>query len=94
MSWRFWVKHFRNETQGRRDSKFNYRLPDGTVYTGLHPPEGAEAYVGRHQDYRIVELLAHENRLIGSACTIPVVPPLADLRKSMQTPFRPPQMKM
>lgn len=42
MAWHFWVRHFRNETQGRRDSKFNYRLSDGSIYTGTEPPEGAE----------------------------------------------------
>jgi len=44
MVWHFWVRHYRNETQARRDSKFTYLLEDGSWYTGLDPPEGAEPY--------------------------------------------------
>ncbi|KAF6840989.1 gmc oxidoreductase [Colletotrichum musicola] len=42
MSWEFFVSHYDNETQARRDSKFTYRLANGTLYYGLDPPEGAE----------------------------------------------------
>lgn len=38
MAWHFWVRHYRNETQARRDSKFTYLLEDGSWYTGLDPP--------------------------------------------------------
>ncbi|CAI6333067.1 unnamed protein product [Periconia digitata] len=41
-AWSFWIRHYRNETQGRRDSKFTYRLPDGSLYYGLEPPPDAE----------------------------------------------------
>lgn len=44
MSWSFYVNHYQNETQAKRDSKFAYRLPNGTLWSGLgqDPPEGAE----------------------------------------------------
>ncbi|KAF4463126.1 choline dehydrogenase [Fusarium albosuccineum] len=42
MSWSFYVNHYQNETQARRDSKFTYRLPNGTLWYGLDPPKGAE----------------------------------------------------
>lgn len=45
MAWHFWVRHYRNETQAKRDSKFTYLLDDGSWYTGLDPPEGAEPYL-------------------------------------------------
>ena len=41
MSWWVWVKHFRDKEQGRRDSKYNYHLPDGGMYTDFDLPEGA-----------------------------------------------------
>ncbi|KAJ4258080.1 hypothetical protein NW762_008220 [Fusarium torreyae] len=42
MSWSFYVNHYQNETQARRDSKFTYRLSNGTLWYGLNPPEDAE----------------------------------------------------
>ncbi|RWA06978.1 hypothetical protein EKO27_g8133 [Xylaria grammica] len=42
MSWSFFVSHYRNQTQARRDNKFAYLLPNGTYYVGLDPPEEAE----------------------------------------------------
>ncbi|KAF4968617.1 hypothetical protein FSARC_4041 [Fusarium sarcochroum] len=42
MSWSFYVNHYQNETQARRDSKFAYRLSNGTLWSGLNPPEDAE----------------------------------------------------
>lgn len=42
MSWSFFVDHYANETQARRDSKYTYRLPNGTLYYGLEPEDGAE----------------------------------------------------
>ncbi|KAH8889079.1 alcohol oxidase, partial [Thozetella sp. PMI_491] len=41
-SWRFWVSHYRNETQARRDNKFTYQLANGSYYVGLDPPADAE----------------------------------------------------
>lgn len=41
-SWSFFVSHFQNETQARRDDKFTYRLNNGSYYVGLDPPEDAE----------------------------------------------------
>lgn len=68
MAWHFWVRHFRNETQGRRDSKFNYRLADGSVYTGTEPPEGAEPYVMLPSEVLSRDLLM--TMVSGSVCTI------------------------
>ncbi|CAM1506240.1 Fc.00g058810.m01.CDS01 [Cosmosporella sp. VM-42] len=42
MSWHFFVNHFRNETQARRDNKYTYRLNNGSYYVGLDPPNDAE----------------------------------------------------
>lgn len=42
MSWQFFVNHFKNETQAKRDNKFTYKLTNGSYYVGLDPPEGAE----------------------------------------------------
>lgn len=42
MSWSFFVNHFQNETQARRDNKFTYRTNNGSYYHGLDPPDGAE----------------------------------------------------
>ncbi|KAH8649766.1 hypothetical protein BGZ61DRAFT_375946 [Ilyonectria robusta] len=42
MAWQFYINNYRNQTQGRRDSKYTYRLSDGTLYYGLDPPAGAE----------------------------------------------------
>lgn len=41
-SWQFFVNHFQNETQARRDNKYTYRTSNGTFYVGLDPPAGAE----------------------------------------------------
>lgn len=42
-SWQFFVEHYgSNETQARRDSKYSYRLTNGSYYSGINPPEGAE----------------------------------------------------
>jgi choline dehydrogenase len=42
MAWTFYINHYRNQTQGRRDSKYVYRLTDGTLYYGLEPPSRAK----------------------------------------------------
>ncbi|KAI0406814.1 hypothetical protein F4802DRAFT_77301 [Xylaria palmicola] len=41
-SWSFFVNHYDDIEQQRKDSKMVYRLPDGTQYRGLDPPAGAE----------------------------------------------------
>ncbi|PSN70350.1 alcohol oxidase [Corynespora cassiicola Philippines] len=41
-SWQFFVEHFQNETQARRDPKYTYVQTNGSYYVGLDPPEGAE----------------------------------------------------
>ncbi|KAK3484993.1 uncharacterized protein B0T23DRAFT_53929 [Neurospora hispaniola] len=42
LSWAFYVRHYPDDEQQARDWKTSYRLPNGTIYTGLSPPEGAE----------------------------------------------------
>ncbi|KAK0388804.1 hypothetical protein NLU13_5047 [Sarocladium strictum] len=39
--WQFFVQHYANETQARRDPKYTYIQPDGSYYVGLDPPEDA-----------------------------------------------------
>ncbi|CAH0047396.1 unnamed protein product [Clonostachys solani] len=41
MSWQFFVSHYQNETQARRDRYFTYRLANGSLWYGIDPPEGA-----------------------------------------------------
>ncbi|PQE28205.1 choline dehydrogenase protein [Rutstroemia sp. NJR-2017a BBW] len=40
--WNFFVHHYANETQQKKDSKMTYRTTDGEYYVGLNPPAGAE----------------------------------------------------
>lgn len=40
--WSFFVEHYRNETQARRDLKYTYTHPNGSYYIGDDPPEGVE----------------------------------------------------
>ncbi|KAF2996789.1 hypothetical protein E8E13_000139 [Curvularia kusanoi] len=42
MRWDFFVKHFEDEKDMRRDTKLTYELLDGTRYTGPNPPSGAK----------------------------------------------------
>lgn len=42
MGWGFFVSHYLNQTQEQRDRYYNYRMPNGSIYTGLEPPQGAE----------------------------------------------------
>jgi choline dehydrogenase len=42
MRWDYFVSHYDNEAQAKRDSKMTYRTPDGGRYTGLNPPQGSE----------------------------------------------------
>lgn len=48
MAWSFWVEHYKNETQARRDNKYAYQYPNGSIYYGLDPPEGVTPYVYHH----------------------------------------------
>ncbi|KAH7397236.1 glucose-methanol-choline oxidoreductase-like protein [Pyrenochaeta sp. MPI-SDFR-AT-0127] len=41
MRWDFFVKHFDDETELRKDTKVTYELSDGSRYTGANPPAGA-----------------------------------------------------
>lgn len=41
VSWNFFVRHYADDEQQARDWKTSYDLPDGSIYTGLAPPEGA-----------------------------------------------------
>ncbi|KAL0776816.1 hypothetical protein CaCOL14_006334 [Colletotrichum acutatum] len=41
MSWQFFVSHYQNETQARRDRYFTYRLSNGTLWYGIDAPEDA-----------------------------------------------------
>ncbi|KAI1880404.1 hypothetical protein JX265_002025 [Neoarthrinium moseri] len=41
VAWNFFVRHYADDAQQARDWKTSYDLPDGSVYTGLDPPEGA-----------------------------------------------------
>jgi choline dehydrogenase len=42
MRWDYFVKHFDNEEEMRKDTKLTYELPDGSRYTGPSPPAGAK----------------------------------------------------
>ncbi|CBX91168.1 similar to glucose-methanol-choline oxidoreductase:GMC oxidoreductase [Plenodomus lingam JN3] len=42
LAWNFFVRHYADEARQARDFKTTYTLPDGSEYTGLNPPEGAE----------------------------------------------------
>lgn len=42
ISWQFFVDHYSNETQAIRDTKMTYKLPNGTFYVGVDPPQDAE----------------------------------------------------
>lgn len=41
VAWNFYVRHYADDEQQARDWKTSYDLPDGSIYTGLDPPEGA-----------------------------------------------------
>ncbi|KAI1260224.1 GMC oxidoreductase [Xylariaceae sp. FL1019] len=40
--WEYFVDHYTNETQAKRDSKMTYLTAGGDYYVGLDPPEGSE----------------------------------------------------
>lgn len=41
--WEYFVNHYTNLTRQEEDTKMSYGLPDGSLYVGLDPPEGAKA---------------------------------------------------
>ncbi|KAI9727417.1 MAG: hypothetical protein M1834_008423 [Cirrosporium novae-zelandiae] len=41
MRWDYFTNHYQNETRQTQDSKFTYRLPDGSFYTGPDPSADA-----------------------------------------------------
>lgn len=69
--WDYFVNHYADETQARKDSKMTYRTPDGGQYVGLDPPEGSEllgilyprvgALGGCSQHNALVTILPQEN---------------------------------
>lgn len=42
LSWGYFVRHYDNDTQAKRDKKLTYLTPDGEYYSGVSPPEGSE----------------------------------------------------
>lgn len=42
MRWDYFVKHFDDESEMRKDTKLTYELSDGSRYTGPSPPAGAK----------------------------------------------------
>ncbi|KAF2673653.1 GMC oxidoreductase [Microthyrium microscopicum] len=41
MAWDFFVRHYANDTQQKKDYKLTYNTPNGGEYTGLNPPPGS-----------------------------------------------------
>lgn len=41
-AWSFYVNHYDDLDQQKKDSKMIYQLPDGSQYRGVNPPQGAE----------------------------------------------------
>ncbi|EXF73807.1 choline dehydrogenase [Colletotrichum fioriniae PJ7] len=39
--WNYFVNHYPDLEQQKRDSKMTYEMPDGSFYVGLDPPDGA-----------------------------------------------------
>ena len=42
IKWDYWVRHYEDLERQKKDTKMTYRNPDGSLYVGLYPPEGAE----------------------------------------------------
>jgi choline dehydrogenase len=42
MAWDFFVEHYDDNAQNLRSKTLVWKLPNGTLYTGLSPPEGAK----------------------------------------------------
>lgn len=41
-SWGFYAHHYEDIEQAKRDRKYTYRTQEGNLYSGVHPPAGAE----------------------------------------------------
>lgn len=41
MAWDFFVRHYKDDEQQKRDYKLTYNIPGGGEYTGLSPPAGS-----------------------------------------------------
>ncbi|PHH92316.1 hypothetical protein CDD83_7905 [Cordyceps sp. RAO-2017] len=42
LAWEFFVNHYKDQNQARRDYKYTYKLRNGTYYVGLDPPPEAK----------------------------------------------------
>lgn len=42
IAWDYFVNHYADPVQAKKDSKMSYRTPNGEFYVGLDPPEGSE----------------------------------------------------
>ncbi|KAI1101710.1 choline dehydrogenase [Jackrogersella minutella] len=42
LNWGYFVRHYTNETQTKRDRKLTYLTPDDEFYSGVDPPEGSQ----------------------------------------------------
>ncbi|KAI3393293.1 hypothetical protein diail_4475 [Diaporthe ilicicola] len=71
IAWDYFVNHYQDPVQARKDSKMSYRTTDGEIYVGLDPPAGAEqlgilyprvgALGGCSQHNALVTILPQEN---------------------------------
>ncbi|KAI0891839.1 choline dehydrogenase [Annulohypoxylon nitens] len=42
LNWGYFVRHYANETQTKRDRKLTYLTPDDEYYSGVNPPKGSK----------------------------------------------------
>ncbi|KAK8051620.1 hypothetical protein PG993_003005 [Apiospora rasikravindrae] len=42
LTWAYYTHHYEDEKMTKKDRKLTYRTKDGSLYSGLSPPEGAE----------------------------------------------------
>ncbi|KAI1204986.1 choline dehydrogenase [Annulohypoxylon truncatum] len=42
LNWGYFVRHYANETQTKRDRKLTYLTPDDEYYSGVNPPDGSK----------------------------------------------------
>lgn len=42
LTWAYYTHHYEDERMTKKDRKLTYRNKDGSLYSGLSPPEGAE----------------------------------------------------
>lgn len=69
--WDYFVNHYADPVQARKDSKMTYRTPEGDTYVGLDPPTGSEqlgilyprvgALGGCSQHNALITILPQEN---------------------------------